>query len=477
MSHHNEASSNRREFLRDTQHLGVGAVTGTMLAPSPLFSKRVSANEKLIIGVVGVRGRGYCVGMGFAERPDCEVAYLADVDTSLFASQASAGYARFVPQSMHVPRAESFGKAQGGKVPKCVQDFRRVLDDKSVDAIVVATPDHWHALATIWGCQAGKHVYVEKPASHSPWEGRKMVDAARKYNRVVQLGTQSRSAPYMIKAKEYIDSGKLGKIHMCRVYDQKQWRNIRAVPDAKVPAKLDWNMWNGPAQQADYNHNYWEHWNHFWRYSGGDIINDSIHQLDLARWLTGKQYPKSVYSSGGRWAEEGIFETPDTQIAVYEFDDMLMTFEMTLYTPYMIMADQALRDGDIFPHWPQNASRIELFGSEGMMVVGRHGGGWQVFGRPQGRKPVIVEQAYGRWADSVHRDDFCDAIRRGRRPNADIEEGHRSTLLSQFANISYRLGGAKLDVDRKSESFTNNDNANKLLRREYREPWVVPEKV
>jgi predicted dehydrogenase len=358
-----------------------------------------------------------------------------------------------------------------------VQDFRRVLDDKAVDAVVVATPDHWHALATVWGCQAGKHVYVEKPASQTPWEGRKMVEAARKYRRVVQLGTQSRSAPYMIQAKEYIESGKLGRIHLCRVYDQKQWGNVKAVADSTPPAHLDWNMWNGPAPEANYNFNYWENWNHFWRYSGGDIINDSIHQMDLARWLTAKDYPKSVYSVGGRWAESGVYETPDTQSAVYEFDDMVMTFEMTLWTPYMILADQALRDGDMFPYWPQNASRIEIYGTRGLMIVGRHGGGWQVFGRPKGRKPEVVAQQFGRWSDKEHRDDFCNAIRHAKLPHADIEEGHRSTLLCQWANISYRRGGEKLVVDAKTESFTNSRPANTMLRREYRTPWVVPETV
>jgi hypothetical protein len=156
---------------------------------------------------------------------------------------------------------------------------------------------------------------------------------------------------------------------------------------------------------------------------------------------------------------------------------MVMTFEMTLYTPYMILADQALRDSDMFPYWPQNTSRIEIFGSKAMMVVGRHGGGWQVFGRPKSRQPVVVEQSYGRWSDKEHQQDFCDAIRTRRRPNADIEEGHRSTLLSQFANISYRLGGEKLLVDPATETFTNNREANSMLKREYRRPWVIPDQV
>jgi predicted dehydrogenase len=449
----------RRQFLNRSKRMGAALAGGIAVSTWPRVSRATSANEKIVLAIIGVRGRGQALATGFAERKDCEVAYLADVDTSVLAS-----------------RAETVGKTQGS-APKTVQDFRRVLDDKSIDAVAIATPDHWHALATVWACQAGKHVYVEKPISHSVWEGRQMVNAARRYDRVVQVGTQCRSAPYLMKAKQYLDSGKLGKIHMCRVYNQKEWRNLKAVPDSDAPSHLDWNMWNGPAQEATFNFNLWEHWNHFWRYSGGDIINDGIHQLDLARWLIGKDYPTSIYSVGGRYAEPGCFETPDTQVVTYEYPDLLMTFELTLYTPYMLKSDPVLRDSDMFPFWPQNATRIEIFGEKGVMFVGRHGGGWQAFARPQDRKPQVAAQEFGRFPDPAHKADFVDAIRNHRRPNADIEEGHRSTLLAHTANISLRLGGAKLLLDAKTERFTNNDDANGLLKRSYREPWVVPDQV
>jgi predicted dehydrogenase len=435
------------------------AASAALLALPSQARAAVSANDQIVLAVVGVRGRGAALATGFAQRNDCEIAYLADVDLSVM-----PGLAASVAATQRKP-------------PRTVQDFRRVLEDPAVDAIVVATPDHWHALATVWGCQARKHVYVEKPASHTPWEGRKMVEAARRYDRVVQLGTQCRSAPYLMAAKEYLDSGKLGAVHMCRVYNQKAWGNVQPVPDTPAPAHLDWDMWNGPAPEAPYNVNLWEHWNHFWRYSGGDIINDAIHQLDIARWLIGQDYPRSVYSVGGRWSEEGCFETPDTQIAVYEFENLVMTLELTLDTPYMLKTDSEVRDSDMFPLWPQNATRVEIYGEQGVMVVGRHGGGWQVFGRPHQRKPVVLAQQFGRFPDPEHQEDFISAIRSGRRPNADIEQGHRSTLLSQYANISYRLGGQKLLVDPRTESFTNSAEANALLKREYRQPWAVPEHV
>jgi predicted dehydrogenase len=278
-------------------------------------------------------------------------------------------------------------------------------------------------------------------------------------------------------AKEYIDKGKLGSIHMVRVINQKSWPNSPAIGDSDPPPGLNWDMWTGPAPEARYNENYHRRWNHFWRFSGGDIINDGVHQIDLARWVIGKTYPTSVYSTGGRYAEKGVFESPDTQVAVFQFEDLVLTFELTLYTPYMIKSDQVLRDSDMYPYWPQNAERIEIYGSRGLMMLGRHGCGWQVYDHPKDRKPVIVAQQNGPFPDDAHFDNFVESVRNRQRPNADIEEGHRSTLMCQLANISYRLGGRKLIVDGNTESLVGDPEANALLRREYRAPWVVPENV
>lgn len=447
----------RRKFLESAALVGVGS----MLQTAAIDGRTAAAppSERLRLAVVGIHGRGGYHAQKFASRPDCEIAYVCDVDESLFPQTV-----RDVEAAQHHP-------------PKTVGDFRRALDDKSVDAIIVATPDHWHALATIWGCQALKDVYVEKPVSHSPWEGRKMVEAARRYERIVQAGTQNRSAPYAIAAKDYIAGGKLGSVHMVRVINQKEWPNVAAVPDRDPPAGLNWDMWTGPAPECKYNENFHHAWNHFWRFSGGDIINDGVHQMDLARWVVGKDYPQSVYSTGGRFADKGVFESPDTQIAVYQFDDLVLSFELTLYTPYMIKSDQALRDSDMFPYWPQNAERIEIYGSKGLMILGRHGCGWQVFDRPKDRKPVVVAAGNGPFPDDSHFDNFVASVKNRQRPNADIEEGHRSTLMCQLANISYRLGGRKLLVDAKSESLVNDDEANRMLKREYRAPWIVPEQV
>jgi predicted dehydrogenase len=236
-------------------------------------------------------------------------------------------------------------------------------------------------------------------------------------------------------------------------------------------------MWNGPAPEHAYNSSMHQCWNHQWCYSGGDIANDASHQIDLARWLLGIDQPKSVYSTGGRFDAPSAAQTPDTQIALYDYDKLLVSFELTLFTPYMLKEDQYVRDNDVFPYWMQNATRIEIFGTEGFMIVGRHGGGWQVYVRPDDRKPVVKDQMYGRFPDPEHQQNFIDCIRSRSEPNADIEKAHRSALLIHYANISYRLGGRKLMVQPDSESFAGDDEANKMLKREYRAPWVIPEEV
>jgi predicted dehydrogenase len=248
-------------------------------------------------------------------------------------------------------------------------------------------------------------------------------------------------------------------------------------PDSAPPPGFDWDRWNGPAPQANYNATHHRNWHHFWRYSSGDIINDGIHQIDLARYALGVDYPKSVYSTGARY-EPGAAESPDTQVAVFDFDEMTVTFELTLYTPYMLKISPLIRQAtDKFPYWPQCATRIEIYGSEGLMYLGRHGGGWQVFGRPGLQEGVVKDQQKGLFPDPEHKQNFVQCIRSRERPNADIEEGHRSVLWAHYATISYRLGGQKLIIDRSTEKIVGNADAMKLFQREYRKPYVIEEQV
>lgn len=448
----------RRSFLSRSSFATVGAGL-TILANSESV-RGAPANERLSLAMIGVRGRGDSLAGGFLDRDDCELTYVCDVDTQT-----------------GVTRAEKYALRQEGRKPKFEQDFREMLQDDSVDAVVIATPDHWHTPAAIAACQAGKDVYVEKPPTTNPWEGQQLTKAARKYERIVQVGTQNRSAPYNKEAKRFIEEGKLGSIHLCRVFNMKQQANFTLPPDEDPPEGFDWDMWNGRAPARGYNSRI-RHggWHHLWAYSGGDGANDGVHQLDLARWLVGVDVPKSVYSTGGRFVGQGDAETPDTQIATYDFDDLVMTFELTLFTPYMLKTDGGIRESDMYPYWPQNATRIEIYGTEGVMVVGRHGGGWQVFVRPQSRQPVVKASQFGRFPDPEHKQNFVESIRNRRLPNADVLEGHRSALLVHYANISYRLGGQKLVID-PQEKFVDNAEAMKLFRPEYREPWTIPEEV
>jgi predicted dehydrogenase len=279
-------------------------------------------------------------------------------------------------------------------------------------------------------------------------------------------------------ARQYILDGKLGRVHLCRVFNMKQWGNVPLAKDSPTPAGLDWDMWNGPAPLDPYNTNLHRYWNHRWRYSGGDIINDGIHQLDLARWVVGVDYPKSVHSMGGRFDSTGAAETPDTQIVTYKFDKMVMTFELTLYTPYMHKIPMTIRlSKDMFPFWPQCATRIEIYGTEGVMYLGRHGGGWQVFGTPKLQEGVCVAQNKGTFPDPEHKEDFVKALRSRTLPSADIEEGHRSTLLAHYGNISYRLGGQLLTIDPGTEHIIGNDQAMAMFKRSYRKPWVIEETI
>lgn len=453
----------RREFLDRSRQIGLGIAAGATILTDPRSVRGTPANEKVVLAAVGCGGRSKMLTEGFLQRGDCLYAYACD------------------PNS---PNAQARAKtilSMQGTAPKIVKDFREALDDKTVDAIISPTPDHWHALSTVWACQAEKDVYVEKPPTHDCWEGQQMVKAARKYKRVVQCGFQNRSAPYNIAAKKYIEDGKLGTIHMCRIYNQKPpWGMCPRVPDSDAPAGLDWNIWNGPAPEHRYNASMHKCWHHLWRYSGGDIANDASHQIDLARWLLGVDYPKTVYCSGGRYATDPdklVAETPDTQMALFNYDKLLVSFELTLYGNYMLKTDFGVRDNDIFPYWMQNSTRIEIFGTDAMMVIGRHGGGWQVFVRPKSRKPVVKDQMYGRFPDPDHKENFVQCVRSRALPNADVKKGHMSCLMIHYANISYRLGGQKLAIDPQTEQIIDNPDAMKLFRRSYRKPWVIPDEV
>ena len=452
-------SVNRRDFLNDTATSTIAAAAAMGVMTSTAKAKSVSANDKIGLGMIGVGGRGNSHLTGFGRRDDCHVVAVCDVNRNT------------------LDRARKWVEDNRGHKPEAHEDMRELLRNPTIDAVVIATPDHWHCLAAIWACQEGKDVYVEKPVSNNPWEGRQLVKAARKYERIIQVGTQNRSAPYNLEAKEYLDGGKLGEVTMVRVYNQKYFPPVKLRADEETPDFLNWDLWQGPAPQRPFNADRWKRWDEFWDYGGGDVTDDTVHQLDLACMLMDvRSYPKSVHSIGFRRGGSDS-QMPDTMTTMFEFKDKVMSFHQTLNTPYMLKTDGGIRNGDMFPHWPQNATRIELFGTKGLMIVGRHGGGWQVFGRPKSRKPVVVEEKYGRFPDDPHRQNFVDCVRSRKSPNADVELGHFSAAMCHFANISFRVQNRPLAIDGHTERFIGDDEANRLLRPKYRDPFVIEDAV
>lgn len=440
----------RRQFMNTTAK---GAVAAGI---SSAFSINVlGANERIRLGFMGLGGRGNYLAEHFAAKDSVDIVTLADPDTRLLEGRA-AGIEKI-----------------NGKRPQVTGDFREMLDDKNIDAIVNATPDHWHALGTILACQAGKDVYVEKPTSHSIWESRKMVEAARKYDRVVQVGAQTRSGPYAQEAIQYIREGNIGDIHYARVWNCKQRSDIGKKPNTPAPDGVDYDMWLGPAKMREFNENHFHYaWHWFWEYSGGDIINDGVHQIDFLRWCLDRDYPKSVYSTGGIYFFDDDQETPDTHIVCWDYDGLSVVFEQTLWAPYMIKTPWDDRDKDILPYWPFNGTRIELSGTKQRMHLSRHGGGWEAF--DENGKSIKV--CHGRHPHEPHFDNFLECMRTRKRPNSDIEELHKSTLLCHYGNIAYRTG-RKLQIDPTTEAFVDDDEANSYVKRDYRAPWAVPEVV
>jgi len=447
----------RRKFLNSSLR-GAGAMTLGVAAFSLARPRRVlGANERVNIALIGCGGRGRYLARGMVEQ-GAQITYFCD----LHSERLREAVAFVTPvQDRRIHRAS---------------DMRQVFDAKDVDAVIIATPDHWHAPASILACQARKDVYVEKPHSHNIWESRKMIEAARKYKRILQVGTQCRSAPYVHAAVEYVKSGKVGDIRLVKVYNLKRGGPFHLGAPGTAPEGFDWDAWLGAAPKRPYHQNIFVlGWHKFWDFSGGDMADDGIHQLDLAMMLMSDPgMPKAISCSGGRLQHKGDdAEVPDVQIVSFDFDGFVMTFELMGYPPYMRKTTGTIRRTDKFPYWTQNATRIELYGSKLMMTVGRHGGGWQV----TTSGPTVVDQMYGRPPDTEHEKNFLECVKSRKRPNADIEVIHPGCTMVHMGNIAHRVGNQKLWFDSKTERFVGNEEANKLLKRKYRRKYEVPEKV
>jgi predicted dehydrogenase len=432
---------NRRSFLKNS------ALAGAALAAPAFRATAASPNEKFRVACMGVRGRGRGLLYGFAELPEAEVTTVCDVDTRLFEER--------------VKRVEEL---QGSR-PKTETDFRRLLDDKSIDAIVMGTPTHWHAIPTILACQAGKHVYVEKPASHNLVEGKAMLAAARKHNRVVQVGIQSRSGRNYEEACDYIRSGVLGKVMFAKGWESARQRNIGHPPDEPTPEGVDYDMWLGPAPKRAFNPmRFHGNWRWYFDYGCGDLGNDGVHRTDYARRglaagfeAQGKKlpdWPTAVSTSGGKYFFDDAQEWPDTLIVNWDYPGATLMYEMRLWSR---------------PPLEGFAEGAAVYGENGYVIIGN--GSWRAHG-PKGEL-VKTGSSTKREDDVRHKRDFFKCIRDGGTPACDIQVGHVASGLVHLGNIAWRLD-RKLHFDGNSERFTDDGEANKYLGRTYRKPWVLP---
>ena len=484
MNQHNQSYS-RRHFLADSCKVSAGVLAAGVLASCAPAKKTaaisttlkpVGASERINIAIVGARGRGWAVAGDFMNNPGVQLKAICDVDSNILDKRIS----------------ETQEKA--GYKPAGYRDMRKMFEDPDIDAVIIATPNHWHALATIWACQAGKHVYVEKPCCHNIFEGRKMVEAARKYNRIVQVGFQNRSMKVVGQAMEFLRSGGIGNIYMARGLCFKARDPIGLCKDgvgsgpdytyytfnspgenftAEYMSRVNYDMWTGPAPLRPFNYNrfhYNWHWN--WAYGGGDIANQGPHQFDIARWGLGKaEHPVEISSAGVLAGPKSDQETPNIQTANLKYaDGTLLVFEVRgLYAN----DEKGINIGNFF------------YGTKGWMWV--DGTRWGTFfGRKNEPGPGSGEtdeaaadplNASGTGSGG-HIFNFITALRSGRASEltADIEEGFMSSALPALANISYRLGRT-LRFDGGKEKFISDSEADGLLTRKYRRPYIVPEKI
>jgi predicted dehydrogenase len=402
------------------------------------------AADKVTIAMVGIHGRAKTLAQWFGALPDVRIPMVCDVDSNVVGPVM-----KLVTESQ-------------GKEPVLHSDIRRVLDDKSIDAVVMATPIHWHAPGTILACQAGKDVYVEKPASHNVREGRLMTQAARKYKRVVQTGMQSRSRPVTQKFVEYVQSGKLGRVLMAKVWNVQGRRNIGHKEDQPVPAGIEYDIWTGPVPKMAFNLNrYHGTVNWHWHYGCGDIRNDGVHWIDIARWVLKAGYPTEISGMGRKIFFDDDQQTPDTMNITYNYPDKVIHFEQRLWNRYRLEGSE---------------NSVAVYGSDGMAVAGRWDGGLHEFRVYDSKGALVHSEKESSPDHNNHARNFIDCIRSRQLPAGDIEEGHKSAALCHLGNIAARTG-RMIRFDGAKETIPGDREAAAMLSREYRKHWSTPGKV
>jgi predicted dehydrogenase len=417
---------------------------GSAIAASA--TRVVGANDRITIGLVGIGGRGTAHLGGYVKIPESQITGLCDVN------QAARERAQARLSTASAPKAKEYN------------DMREMFAEKDIDAVSIATPNHWHALATIWACRAGKDVYVEKPASYDIQEGWQMVEVARKTGRMVQVGSQSRSVPHVIRAMQLLNEGVIGKVYLSKGLCFKRRKSIGKTPVEPVPAGVDWDKFLGPAPMRPFTKNRFAYnWHWFWDTGNGDLGNQGVHQMDICRWGMGEvKMPKAVVSTGGKYIYDDDQETPNTQLATYDYGGREIVFEV-----------RGLLTGPEAGLPVKGANTVgNLFlGSDGWMWCG---GGFQVY-KGESNEKVMEEKGGGEGDSTVlHMKNFLEACRsrNHQKLNADIEIGATSAALCHLANVSYRVG-RKLVWDDQKRTFVNDSEANKLLTREHRKPYIA----
>jgi predicted dehydrogenase len=407
----------------------------------------LGANDRITAAIIGMGGRGTDHIQAFLTQPGVRLGAVCDVD------QAS------------VERAQAAVVKAAGYQPKGYRDMRDLLADKEVDVVSVATPNHWHALATIWAVQAGKDVYVEKPASHNPWEGDRMVDAARKYKRIVQVGLQSRSMPHKRRAMELLAQGAIGEVFQGRALVYKRRKSIGHKADSPVPPGVDWDRFLGPAPLRPFNELRFKYnWHWFWDTGNGEIGNNGPHQIDVARWGMRLGIGQTTVSTGGKYVYRDDQETPNTQTATFGYGGKEIVCDVRGFPTG--------GEGSLAPSNGVLCANL-FFGSDGYLALDDEA--FRVF---KGEKVELEVPAEPGDETAPHFANFLKAVRsRDHRDlNADVEDGVLSTNLCHFANISYRLGRG-LRYDAAAHRFVDDPVADRLLTRPYRAPYVVPDRV
>ncbi len=439
--------NNRRDFLR------TASVAGTSLLLSPSLSAggffRGAPNDKVVLGIMGTNSRGAFLAKTFAKLPNVEVGYICDVDSNVL--------------------AKTIGEIEKitGKKPKGFTDIRQLLAQKDFDGLAIAAPDHWHTPAAILGLQAGKHIYIEKPCSHNPREGEMLVEATNKYKKLVQMGSQRRTFTNVKDMIAKLHGGAIGRVYFARAWYVNNRKSIGKGKQMAPPANLNFDLWQGPAPRRPYQDNLVHYnWHWFWHWGTGEALNNGTHELDVARWGLGVDFPNHVVSGGGRFQFQDDWETPDTQTITYQFaNNTACTWEGRSCNGFNSEGSGrgVIFYGDkgtvVYP----GANSYSIYDSANKLVSEAKDD------TPYDPKNTVspTEQL-----DTLHLLNFCEAVRGNEKINAPILEGHKSTLLPQLGNIAYRVGRA-LNCDSQNGRILNDKEAMQLWSREYDKSWNV----